>query len=94
MDLENHYFSYCFKKTKNAYENRKAKSSLSYKDFNCCELMGFAYVRFYHCKFSKKSLNKRISKNTRISKNPVKTNKITTCWSTKITTKISQQDPN
>ena len=70
MDFKNHHLSHFFKKHKNAYETLKAESSLLYKDFHCFELMGFAYVRFSPFNFSKKSLKKRICKNTRISKKP------------------------
>ena len=74
MDFGNHHFSYFFNKQQNAYENRKAKLSLSCKDINCFELMGFAHVRFSPFNFSKESLKKRICKNTRISENLSKTN--------------------
>ena len=73
MDLGNHIFSYFFKKRKAAYENRKAKSALSYKDFHCFELMGFACVHFSPFIVSKKSLKTRICKNTRISEHHIKT---------------------
>ena len=78
MDLGSHVFSYFFKKRKNAYETRKAELSLSYGDFQCFELMGFAHVRFSALNFPKKSLKKRICENTRISDNHIKTNIIST----------------
>ena len=78
MDLENHNVSSFFKKRKNAYETRKAESSLSYKDFHCFELMGFAHVRFSALNFPKKSLKTHICENTRISENRIKTNIIST----------------
>ena len=69
MDLENHHFSHFFKTRKNAYKNTKVKLSISYKDFHCFELMGFAHVRFLPFKFSKKSLNKlTCEKNTHFRK--------------------------
>ena len=78
MDLGYHQFSYFFKKRKNAFETRKTKLSLSYEDFHCFELMGGTHVRFPPFNFSKKSLKKRICKNTRISENLIKTNVIST----------------
>ena len=79
MDLENHHFSYFFKKRKNTYINRKVKLSISYKDFHCFELMGFAHVRFSPFDFSKKSFKKLTCEKTRISEKPIKTNIISTC---------------
>ena len=58
MDLENHHFSCFFKKRKNTYTKRKVKLSISYKDFHCFELMGFAHARFLSFDFSKKSIEK------------------------------------
>ena len=79
MDFENHHFSHFFKKGKNTYKNTKVKLSISYKDFHCFELMGFAHVRFLPFKFSNKSLKKLTCEKTRISENPIKTNIISTC---------------
>ena len=53
MAIEIHHCSNFFKKQKKAYGNRKAKLSISYKIFNCFELMGFAHVRFFPSIFSK-----------------------------------------
>ena len=78
MDFENHHFSYFFKKRKNTYTNRKVKISISYKDFHCFELMGFAHVRFLPFAFSKKLLKKLTCDKTRISENLIKTNIIST----------------
>ena len=78
MDFENHHFSYFFKKRKNTYTNRKVKLSISYGDFHCFELMGFAQVRFLPPDFSKKTLKKLTCEKTHISVNPIKTNIIST----------------
>ena len=86
MDIENHHFSCFFKKQKNTYTNRKVKLSISYKDFHCFELMGFAHVRFVPFQLSKKSKKKQTCEKTRISENTVKTNIISTCLPPKITT--------
>ena len=86
MDFENHHVSYLFQKRKNTYMNRKVELSISYKDFHCFELMGFAHVRFSPFDFSKKSFKKLTCEKTRISKKPIKTNIISTFWPPKITT--------
>ena len=86
MDLENHHFSHFFKKGKNTYKNTKVKLSISYKDFHCFQLMGFAHLHFSPFNFSKKLVKKLTCEKTRISENPIKTNIISTCWPPKITT--------
>ena len=79
MDLDNHHFSYIFKKRKNTYAKRKVKLSISYKDFHCFQVMGFAHLRFLPFNFSKKSVKKLTCEKTRISENLIKTNIISTC---------------
>ena len=78
MDLENYHFSYFFKRRKNTNINRKVKLSISYKDFHCFELMGFAHIRFSPFDVSKKSFKKLTSEKTRISENHIKPNIIST----------------
>ena len=66
MELENYSVLY-FPKNENAYINRKVKLSISYKDFHCFELMGFAHIRFSLFDVSKKSFKKLTCEKTRFS---------------------------
>ena len=72
MDLENHHFLYFFEKQKNTYTERKVKLSISYKDFHCFELMGFAHVRFLPFKFLKKSKKNKHAKKHAFQKTVLK----------------------
>ena len=61
MDLGNHHLVYVFEQRKNTNTNRKLKVSISYKDFNCFEPMGFAHVHFFPFDFSNHSFKKLTS---------------------------------
>ena len=67
MDFENHHFLYFFEKRKNTKKNRKVKLSLSYNDFHCFQLMGFAHVRFSLFDSPKKSFKKLTCEKNNVS---------------------------
>ena len=58
--------------------NREVKLSISYKDFHCFELMGFAHVRFSPFDLFKEIVQKLTCDKTRISEKTIKTNIIST----------------
>ena len=78
MDFENHHFLYFFEKQKNTKKNRKAKLSLSYKDFHCFQLMGFTSDRVSSDFLVQKSPKKHTREKRHFSGKPIKTNKIST----------------
>ena len=63
-------------KQKSTYTNRAVKLSISHKDYNCFEPMGFAHVRFSPFDSSDNSFKNLTCAKTRISENPIKPNKI------------------
>ena len=51
MDLGNHYFEYLLQKSKSVDTNKNNENINFVNDFQCFELMGFAYVCFLPFEF-------------------------------------------